>query len=62
MDAKQLGDVLIELSSESKKITNTKELQSLPNVIYLSPSSVKLKLCPLYSFCCNSLYTLCLCS
>ena len=29
MDANQLGDVLIELSSASKKITNTNELQSL---------------------------------
>ena len=29
MDANQLGDVLIELSSASKKITNPNELQSL---------------------------------
>ena len=29
MDAKQLGDILIELSSASKKITNPNELRSL---------------------------------
>lgn len=29
MDAKQLGDILVELSSASKKISNSNELQSL---------------------------------